>query len=107
MYRIHSKGEPNEYRENYYYVLEAKLVLHRDIVVSIMTEFVENMDGAGMEKQDCERNVCWRLMERLEKAFPRLCLCVCTDNLYACERFFKECGAGSGRTYCGTRRAAS
>lgn len=27
MYRIHNRGTADEYRENYYYVLEAKLVL--------------------------------------------------------------------------------
>ncbi len=91
MYRIHKKGTADEYRENYYYVLEAKLVLHPDIIVSIMTEFVENEEGQETEKQDCERKACWRLMERLKKAFPRLDVCICADSLYACERFFKEC----------------
>ena len=91
MYRIHNKGEANEYKESYYYVLEAKLVLHPDIIISIMTEFVENVDGPEVEKQDCERNACWRLMERLEKAFPHLRMCICADSLYACESFFKEC----------------
>ena len=54
LYRIHRKGTPEEYREYYYYVLEAKLVLREDILVSIMTEFVEN-EGSEVEKQDCER----------------------------------------------------
>lgn len=34
LYRTHQKGTENEYRENYYYVLEAKLVLHPEIIVS-------------------------------------------------------------------------
>lgn len=42
LYRTHRKGTPEEYREYYYYVLKAKLVLREDILVSIMTEFVEN-----------------------------------------------------------------
>lgn len=91
MYRIHKRGTAEEYRENYYYVLEAKLVLHPDIVVSIMTEFVENTDGTEEGKQDCERKACWRLMGRLKKEFPRLPICLCADSLYACERFFREC----------------
>lgn len=90
LYRIHHKGTPEEYRENYYYVLEAKLVLHPKIVVSIMTEFVEN-DGKEMEKQDCERKACTRLMEKLKKQFPRLSICLCADSLYACEPFFRKC----------------
>jgi len=80
----------NEYRENYYYVSEAKIVCGPDVVISIMTEFVEN-DGNEAEKQDCERKACWRLMEKLKKEFPHLNICLCADSLYACERFFKEC----------------
>ncbi len=91
LYRIHKKGTKEEYKESYYYVLEAKLVLHPGIVVSIMTEFVENRDKGELEKQDCERKACWRLMKKLKKEFPRLPLCVCVDSLYTCERFFKEC----------------
>lgn len=92
LYRVHNKGTAAEYRENYYYALEAKLVLHPGIVVSVMTEFVENADGSETEKQDCERKACWRILNRLKKTFPHLKICVCADSLYACERFFKECG---------------
>lgn len=91
LYRVHNKGTPEEYKESYYYVLEAKLVLHPGILVSIMTEFVENSGSDEMEKQDCERKACWRLMEKLKKEFPKLPLCLSADSLYACERFFREC----------------
>ena len=91
LYRVHKKGTAEEYREYYYYVLEAKLLLHEKIVVSIMTEFVEN-EGSETEKQDCERKACFRLMERLKREFPMLPICMCGDSLYACERFFRECG---------------
>lgn len=91
LYRIHNKGTESEYRENYYYILEAKLVLHPKIVVSIQTEFVDNENGEESKKQDCERKACWRLMEKLGKEFPRLGICICADSLYACERFFGEC----------------
>ena len=36
------KGTEEEYTEYYYYVLEAKVVLHKKIQVSILTEFIEN-----------------------------------------------------------------
>ena len=91
LYRVHNRGTKEEYRESYYYVLEAKLVLHPDVVVSLMTEFVENTDGEEAKKQDCERKACWRLLKRLKKEFPRLPICLCGDSLYACERFFREC----------------
>ena len=91
LFRTHNKGKDNEYKEYYYYVLEAKLVLHPNIIVSIMTEFVENEDGCETQKQDCERKACYRLMERLKKEFPQLKICLCADSLYACESFFEKC----------------
>ena len=91
LYRIHNKGTEREYRENYYYVLEAKLVLHPGILVSIMTEFVDNEDGDESGKQDCERKACRRLMEKLKQEFPHLPICLSADSLYAYEGFFEEC----------------
>ena len=91
LYRVHNKGTDREYTEYYYYILEAKIVLHPDIIVSVMTEFVENTDGEEAEKQDCERKACYRLMERFKKEFPRLPACLCADSLYACESFFTKC----------------
>lgn len=91
LYRIHNRGTEKEYRENYYYVLEAKLVLHPEILISIQTEFVDNENGKEMGKQDCERKACWRLMEKLKKAFPRLPVCLSAESLYACEGFFERC----------------
>lgn len=91
LFRVHNRDTDREYTEYYYYVLEAKIVLHPDIIVSIMTEFVENTDGKEAEKQDCERKACYRLMERFKKEFPRLPACFCADSLYACENFFARC----------------
>ena len=54
LYRVHNKGTGREYTEYYYYILEAKIVLHPDIIVSIMTEFVENKDSEEAEKQNSE-----------------------------------------------------
>lgn len=88
LHRTHNRGTEKECQENYYYVLEAKLALHPQILISIQTEFVDNEKVKEMEKQDCERKACWRLMEKLKKAFPRLPICLCGDSLYACEGFF-------------------
>ena len=84
------KGTGEEYTEYYYYVLEAKVVLHEKIQVSILTEFIEN-EKREVEKQDCEREGAKRLMERLKQEFPMLRACICGDSLYASEGFFKEC----------------
>ena len=90
LYRIHHRGTEEEYREYYYYVLEAKLYLHENIYVSIMTEFVENKDSEA-EKQDCERKAAKRLMKRLKEQFPMLPVLFCADSLYACESMFALC----------------
>lgn len=76
--------------EYYYYVLEAKVVLHEKIQVSILTEFIEN-EKREVDKQDCEQKGAKRLMERLKQEFPMLKICICGDSLYASEGFFKEC----------------
>ena len=84
------KGTEEEYTEYYYYVLEAKVVLHEKIQVSILTEFIEN-EKREVDKQDCEQEGAKRLMERLKQEFPMLQICICGDSLYASEGFFKEC----------------
>ena len=90
LYKVHNKGEEGEYREYCYYVLEAKLILRKNIVVSIMTEFVDN-EGKELEKQDCEIQAAKRLMKKLKKAFPMLPICISADSLYVSESIIKEC----------------
>lgn len=90
IFRVYHKGMEQEYTEYEYYALEAKLVLADNIVVSVMTEFVENKDGEW-EKQDCERKACKRLMKRLKEMFPNLPICIGADSLYANHPFFQAC----------------
>ena len=90
IFRVYHKGTEQEYAEYEYYALEAKLVLADNIVVSVMTEFVENTDEEA-KKQDCERKACKRLMKRLKETFPKLPICIGADSLYACKPFFDDC----------------
>lgn len=89
LYRVHNRGTEKEYTEYYYYVVEAKLALHRNIYVSIMTEFAENQEET--EKQDCERKAFYRLIRRLREKFPMLPVCISGDSLYASGPFFTAC----------------
>jgi len=90
----------------YHVVLEAKLVLHGNIVVSIASEFVENdLDKDGNPilesnanksskekiKQDCELKAFYRMAKKLKKDFPRLPICLGMDSLYAGEPVFNVC----------------
>ena len=90
IFRVYNKGTDKEYTVYCYYVLEAKLVLRDDVVVSIMTEFVENKEEQW-EKQDCEWKAAQRLMKRLQEMFPHLPICISADSLYACGPFFSAC----------------
>ena len=87
---VKDKENDKEKTRYYHNVLEAKLVLGDNIIVSIATEFIEN-ESACVSKQDCERNAFRRLQVKLKKAFPRLPICILADSLYACESFFNVC----------------
>lgn len=99
--RTFTNKETGEKTTQYYHsVLEAKIVLGDDLVVSIASEFIEN-DGEDAErqkkmsieeiKQDCETKAFQRLASKLKKAFPRLPICIMGDSLYASEKVFQTC----------------
>lgn len=88
--RVYNKGTPDERTEYYHYVLEAKLYICPDLVLTIDTEFVEN-EPDNSSKQDCELNAFKRLMPRLKQVFKRLPICLTLDSLYACEPVFALC----------------
>jgi hypothetical protein len=87
---INNKGTEDEKTFYYHQVLEAKIVLGDDLIISIATEFIENKKE-NVSKQDCERNSFKRLAESLKKMFPRLPICLMGDSLYACEPVFEIC----------------
>ena len=86
------KNEAGEVKrvEYYHVVLEAKLAINGNMVISIATEFVEN-ESPGVKKQDCERNAFYRLAKKLKGYFPRMGMCLGMDSLYACGPVFSLC----------------
>ena len=74
----------------YHRVVEARLVLGKNLVVSLGTEFIEN-ESEDAEKQDCELNAAKRLLERLKKEYPRTRFCIQGDALYAAEPVMRLC----------------
>ena len=68
-------------------VLEAKIVLGDQTVISIASEFIEN-ENESVSKNDCEQNAFKRLAKKLKKEFPRLPICILGDSLYASEPVF-------------------
>lgn len=97
----HFKKDSEEELVNYHCdVLEAKIVLGENLIVSIGSEFIEN-NGEEAErqknlseekrKQDCETKAFQRLSKKLKKAFPRLPITLLADSLYASETVMNIC----------------
>jgi len=85
-----NKGTSDEKTIYYHHVLEAKIVLGDDFIVSIATEFIENPTESPT-KQDCETKAFKRLAESLKKMFPKLPICLLADSLYASAPVFSIC----------------
>ena len=87
----HKNPETGEETFLYYHkVLEAKIVLAKNLVLSIGTEFIEN-ENAEVDKQDCETRAAERLLMRIKEQFPRLPIVVQGDGLYATMPMMKLC----------------
>jgi hypothetical protein len=72
-------------RTRYYHaVLEAKLVCHNGLALSVGSEFIQNA-GRG-DKQDCEKKALERLLARVRKDFPGLSICVLLDAQFLTEK---------------------
>jgi len=82
--------EGNKKKVYYHSVLEAKIILAEDIIISLGTEFIEN-ESENVSKQDCEINASKRLLKRIKKEFPRLKICILGDSLYAAGSIIDIC----------------
>lgn len=76
----------------YHKVLEAKIALSDNVVISVGTEFIEN-DKEDVSKQDRELNPAKRLMEKIKKDYPRIPICIQGDALYTTESIMQICRA--------------
>lgn len=72
-------------------VLEAKLVTHNDMSISIATEWIRNESGKTYDKQDCELKAFKRLAMKIRSMYPRMPIVILVDGLYANQTFFKIC----------------
>ena len=71
-------------KQYYVYVLEANLVFQNGMVIPLMSEFLDYVQGdTEQNKQDCEQKAFHRIAERLKKAFPRLSILALLDGLYS------------------------
>lgn len=79
----------------YHPVLEAKLVTHTGLALSMATHFLENTaDYKAGDPQMCEKKAFSPLAQELHRRYPQLRLCLLLDALYAdsatlslCERY--------------------
>jgi len=81
-----------ETKKTYYYhnVLDAKIIGPDGMVLSTLTESIENPEG-GLTRQDCELRAFYRLAEKLKKKFPQLNMCLLLDGLYGRESVIEVC----------------
>jgi len=86
-----SKTSKNGNTTYFHHVLEAKLVTHNDMGISVATEWIENKADGDYEKQDCEQKAFQRLAAKLKKMFPRLPLVILADGLYPNKTIFEIC----------------
>jgi len=85
-----NKGTEDEKTRYSHKVLEAKIVLSDNLIISIGTEFIEN-EHEGVSKQDCEIKGFKRLAIKLKKDYPRLPICILGDSLYAAKPIMEIC----------------
>ena len=90
MWSIFHERDGKTIKLYYHKVLEAKIVLSDNIVISLGTEFIEN-EKENVSKQDCELNAAKRLLAKIKKDYPRLPICIQGDALYAAEPLMKLC----------------
>jgi hypothetical protein len=90
-----SKTSKNGKTTYFHHVLEAKLITHSGMSLSIATEWISNQGKADFDKQDCEREAFKRLAKKIKKAYPRLPVIIVADGLYPWEGFFNICQQNS------------
>ena len=102
------RKDPETGKERLYFyhkVLEAKIILAPDVVISLGTEFIEN-ESADVSKQDCEQRAAQRLLARIKENHPRLPIVILADSLYATMPFMELCRK-SGWHYIITLKSGS
>lgn len=82
----------------HYHIVEAKLVTHTGLSVSLGSEWVTNEADRNYDKQDCEQRAFERLAGKLKRYFPRLPICILADGLYPNKTFMQICQS-NGWTY--------
>ena len=88
--REYTDKDGNKKKGYYHKVLEAKILLAENLVISLGTEFIEN-EQEGVAKQDCENKAAKRLMARIKEEYPRLPICILGDGLYCVEPVMEIC----------------
>lgn len=94
--RCYHRGEENEFERYHRSVLEAKIYFGNDIVCSIATEPIENVESSETRsaekiKQDCESKAFVRLAKKIKAMFPRLPIIISADALYVTRQVLQIC----------------
>ena len=94
--RCYNKGKETEFLKYHRSKLEAKIYFGNNLVCSIASEKIENLEEYGKQsdetvKQDCESKAFIRLVAKIKKKFPRLPIIITADSLYVTQNVLRLC----------------
>lgn len=94
--RCYNKGEETEFLKYHRSMLEAKIYFGNNLVCSIASETIENLEEYRNQrdetvKQDCESKAFIRLAAKIKKRFPRLPIIITFDSLYVTQNVLRLC----------------
>lgn len=96
--RRYNKGTEKEIVKYHRSMLEAKLSIGNNEVISICSEPIANdPDYEELKlsdekiKQDSEQKAFIRLAKKLKDEYPRMSICICADALYVSENVLEQC----------------
>lgn len=77
-------------------ILEAKICFGGNLVCSIASETIENLENYINQsdeavKQDCESKAVVKLAAKIKKRFPRLPIIITADGLYVTKKVLQIC----------------
>ncbi len=83
-------GKSSSGEARFRYVLQLSVVGPQGTLFPLMHEEMD-VHNPETEKEDCEIQAFQRLSQRLKKEFPKLCICLVADALYACQTIVVIC----------------
>lgn len=94
--QCYNRGKDNEYVKYHKSILKAKIYFGENLVCSIASETIENLDEYKNQsdeavKQDCESKAFVRFSSKIKQKFPRQLIIITADGLYVTRTVLQIC----------------